>query len=571
MVSVVGSTGTVLTSTSSTSSTSSSTNTNSTSSAGTPSAPSAANAGQSLIQLSGLSSGIDTSSIISQLMAAAGVPRDQVYQQQEWVEWQQDAYRSINTALTTFQTAEQNLQFQATFNPYTATSSDTTDVTATVGPNVLQGNYQVQVNSTASAATLISSSAVKNSNGNSAQPADTIGASGSFQIQFTPTGGTAQTATINVNSTDTFQTIASDITNAGIGLTASFDSTTSRFVLSSTSTGNLGSYVISDNSGNIGSTIANGGQASTTTSTATTSFNGTNANVDIYAPGSTNPINVTQSTNNISALGLNLTIMNPTKDSSGNPIKANINVQVDTDSVYNSISNFVNAYNTLLDTINTQLNSQRNYDYPPLTQSQQNAMSQSQIDLWNAQAQSGVLENDSLLQSIKDQLQNAVSNPVQGLGSGQINTLTQIGIGTEFVNSNGNLVTDSGDTGHLQIDETTLRAAIANNPTQVMNLFTASDTTGSTPPNTANEGIGQRLYDMTNNSITQLVNQAGVPGGEYNDGSVLGSQVTDLSQQLSDWSDRLSQMQTMYTNEFSEMETAMSQLNSQGAYLQQLG
>lgn len=564
MVSVVSSTGTTITSigsTSSTSSTSSSTNTSGTSSAGAPSAPSAANAGQSLITLSGLSSGLDTSSIIAQLMAAAGVPRDQVYQQQEWTQWQMDAYRSINTALSTFQTAEQNLQFQSTFNPYTATSADTTDFSVSTGSNVMQGNYQVQVDSVASAATLVSGGAVLNASGAAAQSTDTVGQPGTFTIQY-PSGGSTQTYSISVNSTDTFQTIANDITNANIGLTASFDNTTHRFDISSTSAGSSQSYSISDTSGNIGAIIANGGQASSSTSSSgvTTSFSGQDAIVDIIPPGSTNSIQIKQSTNNISALGLNLTAINKTNG------YQNVDVQVDTNSVYNSINNFVNSYNTLLDTINTQLNSQRNYNYPPLTQSQQNGMSQSQIDLWNAQAKSGVLENDSTLQSIKAQLQSAVSDPVQGLGSG--NTLASIGIGTEFVTSSGTLVSDQNNTGHLQIDEATLKAAIANNPTQVMNLFTTSDSSTSYNDN---EGIGQRLYNVANNAITQLVNQAGQPGNAYNDGSVLGNQVKDLSQQLSDWSDRLSQLQTLYTNQFSQMETAMSQLNTQGAYLQQLG
>jgi flagellar hook-associated protein 2 len=560
MVSVVGSTGTTLTSTDSTSSTSS------TSSSSNVSAPSAASASQSLLQLSGLSSGIDTSSMITQLMAAAGVPRDQVYQQQEWVEWQQDAYRNINTALSTFQTAEQNLQFQSTFNPYKATSSDTTDFSVSTGSNVLQGTYQVQVKQVASAATLVSGSNVLNASNAAAVSTDTVGQPGTFTIQYS-SGGSTQTYSASVKGTDTFQTIANDITNANIGLTASFDNATHRFVLSSTSTGAAQSYSISDTSGNIGSIIANGGQASTTTSTTTKSFSGTDADVLITAPGSTTAAEVTQSTNNISALGLNLTVMNQTKDSSGNLINANVNVGVDTDSVYNTISNFVSSYNTLIDTINTQLNSKRDYNYPPLTQSQKSAMTDSQISLWEAKAKNGVLENDPTLQNILDQLQSGVNDPVTGLNNGQ-NTLTSIGVGTEFMTSSGTLISDPNNTGHLQIDETTLKAAIANNPTQVMKLFTTSDT--STTEND-NEGIGQRLYNVANNAITQLVKQAGTPGGAYNDGSYLGNQVSDLSQQLSDWSDRLSKLQTLYTNEFAQMETAMSQLNAQGAYLQQLG
>jgi flagellar hook-associated protein 2 len=530
----------------------------------------------SLLSLSGLASGMDTSSIVNKLMQVAGIPRDQVYQKQEWVEWQQDAYRGINTALSTFQTAEQNLRFQSSFNPYSVTSSDQTDVTATAGSNVLQGSYTLTNINTAATATLVTAQSIQDSSGKLVQSGDTVQNSGTIFIQPpTPAGGTAP-APLQIQltaGTTTFQSIADTINNAGIGLKASFDNATSRFVLTSATTGDAQQYIVKADAS--GSTVANmlvngGSEAGTASLGSDFTFSGHNASFDMQAPGSSNLVHVSQPTNNISALGLNVTLLNNPTSSS-----VNINVQTDTNAVYNSIKGFVDAYNTLIDTVNGKLTEKRNFDYPPLTQSQKSSMTDNQISLWEAKAKSGVLAADPTLQGIADKLRDAVSTPVTSISNGQYNMLASIGVGVEFAKPDGTLVTDVGNTGHLQIDDTTLRAAIANNPTQVMNLFTAVDpaTIGNTTvkPDPTKEGIGQRLYDLVNTSISQLVDQAGLPGGVYNDGSSLGNQVKDLSQQLSDWADRLSALQTRYNSQFTAMETAMNQLNSQSAYLSQLG
>ncbi|NHM29957.1 flagellar filament capping protein FliD [Neobacillus terrae] len=527
------------------------------------------------LRITGLASGMDTEKMVSDLMKAARIPRDQVYQKQQWVEWQQGAYRDINLAMKTFQSAEENLRFQSSFNPYSATSSDTSAATVTTGSNVLQGTYKVTINSIASAATLISGGAVKNSLGTSAQSGDTVLVAGtsaaSFQIQPpTPAGGnTPPPVKIDVGTSDTFQDIANQITSKVSGLKASFDSTTSRFVLTATSMGDQGNFTISNVSGNVAEVIVNGGTVNAATSTFSASFKGTDANVDITAPGSTSAIKVTQSTNNISALGLNLTLLKPTGNNS-----IDINVKTDTDTVYNNIKGFVDAYNTLIDSINTKLNEKRYRDYPPLTDEQRSSMTDKQIDLWEEKAKSGLLNHDPTLNDIVNRLRSSIVSPVQSI-TGSMRTLSSVGIGTEFLKSDGTLAKDYDNSGKLQIDETKLRDAIANHPDDVMNLFTKDDPSANYTANplikarTDYEGIGTRLYDIANESISKLNDRAGIPNLLTVDTSALGQQIKDLTDQLSRWDDRLSLLQDRYNKEFTAMETAINKFNAQGGYLSQ--
>lgn len=53
-------------------------------------------------RVGGLASGMDIDSIVEKLMSAEKAPLNKLYQQQQKYEWQRDAYREINTALSSF-------------------------------------------------------------------------------------------------------------------------------------------------------------------------------------------------------------------------------------------------------------------------------------------------------------------------------------------------------------------------------------------------------------------------------------------------------------------------------------
>ncbi len=83
------------------------------------------------MRIGGLASGMDTDSIVEQLMTVERAPLDKLEQQKQTYEWQRDSYREVNTKLSTLDTyIADNLLFK-TFNSKTATSSNSDYVTAT--------------------------------------------------------------------------------------------------------------------------------------------------------------------------------------------------------------------------------------------------------------------------------------------------------------------------------------------------------------------------------------------------------------------------------------------------------
>jgi flagellar hook-associated protein 2 len=104
------------------------------------------------IQLSGLASGMDTESIISQLMSIESQPRTRVARQQVAIQARQDALRSIDTKLTALKLAASDLRSAAQWSPtQTVSSGNESVLTARRLAGAAPGGYPVTVSALASA------------------------------------------------------------------------------------------------------------------------------------------------------------------------------------------------------------------------------------------------------------------------------------------------------------------------------------------------------------------------------------------------------------------------------------
>ncbi|KQL52991.1 hypothetical protein AN964_05345 [Heyndrickxia shackletonii] len=509
----------------------------------------------------GTASGLDIDKLVSDLMKSEKIPQDTIYQKEQWAEYQRDAYRDMNLAIDAFRKSVDNLRFQSTYNAYSAISSDPTSFTVSSTSNSVSGNYNIVVNSIAKVANLTSADAIKNNGINVKSTDKILGTGQTAQIHIKTANGEAD---IDIDENTTYASLATKIANAtdssgkSLGVRAMFDDATSRFVTSSKDSGEAQSITISDVTGSVAGLIGNGGDATNAAITDpsnnhTTTAKGQDASVTI------NGATVTSSTNNISVYGMNITVLKESPN-----VTNTITVKSDSDAVFNTIKNFVDNYNKLIDTVNTKLNEKRYRDYAPLTKDQRNSMSENEQKLWDEKAKSGTLSRDPMLSDIMASLRQYLSVPVTGIASNELNSLSKIGITTEYMSLDGK----------LQIDETKLRDAINNNPDQVMNLFTKSDPNANpnakppVPADKNKEGIGDRLYDILNDALSQLKAQAGAPNTPDNlDTSILGKSISDYNTQFNDWTDKLNDLETRYYNQFNAMDAAIQKLNSQLSYI----
>lgn len=487
------------------------------------------------MRVGGLASGMDTDSIVKDMMKIQKMPLDKLMQQKTFTEWQQEATRDTNLSMTNLRTSASNLRLQSSFNSYSATSPTPESFTVATTANAMSGSYQVQVTSVASAAKLNSANSITNSAGTAAKSTDQIGVAGRITIGD---------ISIDVASTDTFADVAKNLqdkTAASVpALRASFDNTTSRFFIATKGMGADQNFTLEfkNADGTAASTeLANKimNKSGATSATATGAADGEIMFDNIKIEGlKTNQTTVNGVTVSLLQAGTEVTI----------------NVQSNPEKPLAMIKDFVDKYNETIENLQKQLVEKRYPDFQPLSDEQKKDMTEKEIELWEDKARSGLLRNDPVLKSAMQDLRRAFMDSVTGLAEGNINHLSQIGINTGSYTEGGKLF----------IDEKKLSEALTNKPDEVMALFTTRDAAGN--------GVGARVYDTLNNIVKNLSEKAGSSSSSV-DNSTLSKKIKQMNDEISRWQDRLTRVEDRYWKQFTAMEKALSQMNSQSAWMQQ--
>lgn len=133
--------------------------------------------------LSGIASGLDTNTIISQLMQIERIPYTKLESKKNSYNTEMSVFRSINTKLATLRTAADDLRIQSNFNLRSASNSDESVLKATASDYAQEGTYVIQVNKLATFHTVKSQNYT--ATGNDLSGTQTIKINGKeIQIEF---------------------------------------------------------------------------------------------------------------------------------------------------------------------------------------------------------------------------------------------------------------------------------------------------------------------------------------------------------------------------------------------------
>lgn len=281
-----------------------------------------------------------------------------------------------------------------------------------------------------------------------------------------------------------------------------------------------------------------------------------------------NGVSTTRETNKFTYDGVTMTI---NEDIVKGVNDVTIKVEQDVDTTYQNIVDFVEAYNSLIDTIENLTNTNRPQTstggyYTPLTDDEKAAMSSDEIEKWEEQAMTGLLYNDSTLEKVLSDMRSYMYQSVPTSDGGSI-AIYEIGITTS---------SDWTQGGRLVIDEDKLRTAIEERGDDVVDLFNqTSDTAYKT--NTVNstrmstQGLAYRLDDILKsavyNSESTLQAKAGVVGGLSENSNTLSSKITSKNADIASMLSYLIKKEESYYSQFSYMEQAVMNSNSQLSYL----
>lgn len=503
------------------------------------------------MRIGGLASGMDIDTIVSDLMKAERLPLDKLTQKKQTLEWQRDDYREMNKLLKELDDMlfvnQNSIGRQATFLKKSVTSSDESKVTAKAI------NAQTNVSATIDVLNLASSTSWKTSGDISNYTPQDI----ELKFKVKDPGATEyRYSSIKLSATDTIDQVVSKINSSSLGVTAmkenikaadgTFQET---IVFTNNKTGSGAEISLDDRDAtaeaatqtfmnNLGFTF--GG---TTGKTLVADQNGQDATVKV------NGYEMKKSSNTFTINGIEYTAKAVT-----NSGPVSVSSSTDVDSILDSIVQFVNKYNEVIEKINGKISEERYRDYQPLTDEQKKEMEDKTIELWEEKAKSGLLKNDSILSSGLNSMRMDFYSPVTNASTIEgFKQLAEIGIKTS---------SNYLDKGKLIIDETKLREKIQENPSAIYQLFNAEGTTEETT------GIAKRLRSTIKNTIDNIEKRAG-NSLKVNNQFTIGRNINSVEDQIDRFQDRLIQIEDRYWRQFTAMEKAIQRSNEQMSYLMQ--
>jgi len=511
------------------------------------------------IRISGLASGIDTETMIKQLMQAERAPVDRLSQKKQTLTWQRDAYREMNRGLLDLRTAANDMLLSKNYTAKTASSSDASKVSVSASPAATAGSVTIdKIGQLASSASVTMTTAAGNSSDT------TLVASGMFtvtdgkvnvQINSFSADGKAISETISLDATQKLSDLTSAINGkASLGMSAVYNDLTGKLVLTKTSTGKL-----NPSGADITIRDANANVEIVNSQSLTMGQEGKNAKYMIGGQ------ELEQRTNTFTQNGLTITL-NGTSDAS-----TTINTKLDTQANFDSIKKFVDKYNDLIDKMSKKVREEKYRDFQPLTDAQRKELTEDEVKKWEEKAMSGVLKNDSFLRDGMTSFRSAISAKIDTGYSYtadsktiELNYMSQIGITT---------TSDFRDGGKLKLDETKLKKMLEEQPEGVYKLFTADapepakDAQGNPIPSTAGlDGFVRQIQGFATTMRDKISKVAGLDGAVATTYR-LGKSLADLDKSMLTWEDKLKTKEDSYYRRFAAMEQAMNQANSQSATL----
>lgn len=327
-----------------------------------------------------------------------------------------------------------------------------------------------------------------------------------------------------------------------MGVSASFDAAQGRFYINASKTGAANDFNVTSSDPNALDILGLGSEA--------TKIDARDA--IIYY----NNVKYTSDSNTMTINGMTITAKAKTDTA------VNIEVSADTDSAYNTIKNFVKAYNDLIDEMNKYYN-EKDSGYDALTDDEKSKLSDTQIEKWEEKAKQGLLRRDDTLQTLLSAMRTNLNKGVTVTladGTTKTMTLASIGIVTGDYSENGKLhILGDEDDEEYASQDNKLRAALESNDNIVSQII------GGTKDN---PGVGSQMYTYLQKSMSRI---EGTRSSQtfYND-KTMDSELDDYEDEISKWEDKLQDLEDKYYNQFSKMETAMAKLQSQQSYLSSL-
>lgn len=195
------------------------------------------------MRLSGLSSGMDTQSIIEELVAAKKTKVDSTRKAQTRLEWKQETWKDLNSKITKLYNGTLgNLRLNSSFYKKTTMVSNSSAVSVITGEGAMNSVQTMKVTALAKAGYLTGGTITTQDNSTmtaDSKVVETLGITSGSKFELT-TGG--KSTTIEINDSTKVSDLLEQLREAGV--TANFDEKNQRFYIGANALGNASDFTM---------------------------------------------------------------------------------------------------------------------------------------------------------------------------------------------------------------------------------------------------------------------------------------------------------------------------------------
>ena len=502
----------------------------------------------STMRLSGLISGMDTESIIQQLVSAKQTKVDDAKKAQTKQEWKQTAWKELNTKIKNLQSKfVNNMRFESAYSKRVTKVSDSNAVSVITGEGAMTGVQNLKVSQLAKTAymtggkltlkdnvtadtklnalTKLSDLGIKGSDG-STVAGITTGDDTTLKIQ---SGDTS--VDLNITKDTTISDVLSKLKEAG--LNANFDTTQQRFYISAKDSGDAGNFSITATGTGADDLLKGLGI--------------TDANY-IKGQDSVITLNNTEYTSNSNVFSINGLTITALKET-GADEEITLTTQDDVDGIYDMIKSFLKEYNTLINEMDKLYNADSARGYEPLTDDEKDAMSDTAVEKYETKIKDALLRRDSNLSTVSSALKEIMAGSVEVNGKNMY--LSDFGIETLSYftaaenEKNAYHIDGDADDSSTSGNADKLKSMISSDPDTVVSFFS---------------GMFKNLYTKMSD-LSKSVEGYRTYGNFYDD-KKMKSDYDDYTSKIKDLEDKLNDYEDKWYSKFSKMETALAKLQS---------
>lgn len=533
------------------------------------------------IRMTGLVSGLDTDSIVKELVSAYSTKKEKYEKEQTKLGWKQEIWKDLNKEVNTFYKSVGNLRFAGGYSTKKTTSSDTTKATVSAGSNAVTGTQKLHVLSTAQSGYLTGGKITASDSSAKVTSSTKLSELGftedetALKFIAKDKDGKDISADIKLSKDSTISDAVKALRD--VGLNASFDENNGRIFLSSSATGASTDFSLksdgSDASKNLLNTLALNTDASEVTeaSKRATKIDGSDAAIVL------NGVVYTSSSNNFSINGLSISVNAVTDSVDLSKAKTNgsldadkisdmlvntplndseaisITTSTDTQGIYDKIKDFITSYNNIINKMTKLYNADSAGNYEPLTDDEKSEMSDSEIEKWETKIKDSLLRRDSTLSTVMSAMTTAMSGGATV--NGKTYFLSNFGISTlGYMNAaeneqNAYHIDGDEDDENTSGNTDKLMTALNSDPDTVMDFM---------------KQMATNLYNAIDKQMTSTTLRSKY--SIYND-KEMTTQYKNYTTTIKEWETKISDKEDYYYKKFSSMESALSKLNSQTSSL----